>query len=104
MLKGEKRIWTCDSKFDFATHIPQWKFEKILTDHLNELGVVIEHAHHLVHIDIIDLDNDTPIHATVCNLQSGVEKTIFSKYLFGIDGGKSFVRKSLGIPVEGMGV
>lgn len=91
-----------DTFFDFALVLRQKYVEAVYRD-------ACEREHVPVHapaaVTDIQVDESLPagaagrVRARV--LQDGVEHTIACKYLIGADGGRSFVRKALGIPFEG---
>jgi 2-polyprenyl-6-methoxyphenol hydroxylase-like FAD-dependent oxidoreductase len=75
--------------------IPQFSTEAILRERLNELGHSVQFASELTEFN----DDGELVH---CQVQTPLgRKSIQAKYLVGCDGGKSFVRKSLGISFEG---
>jgi 2-polyprenyl-6-methoxyphenol hydroxylase-like FAD-dependent oxidoreductase len=73
----------------------QSRTEGILRDRLAEFGVRVELATELVGFE----QDDRGVRATL--LHDGVNETIEVDYLVGADGGRSFVRKTLGIAFEG---
>jgi len=86
---------TPDVPYPSALLIPQWSVERILRARLAELGVAVELGRELVELE----QNGDAVLATVAG-QGGTQKTEVD-YLVGCDGGRSGVRKSLGIPLEG---
>jgi 2-polyprenyl-6-methoxyphenol hydroxylase-like FAD-dependent oxidoreductase len=68
-----------------ALIIPQWKVEEALRDKLAEHGVKVE-----LDTELLDLDGTT------------TRGKIDHDYLVGCDGGRSTVRKLLGLPFEGV--
>ncbi|MFE7742765.1 FAD-dependent monooxygenase [Nocardia sp. NPDC057455] len=73
----------------------QSQTEAILRDRLAEFGVHVESGTALVAFD----QDDSGVTATL--ERDGVRETLRTGYLIGADGGKSTVRKTLGIPFEG---
>jgi 2-polyprenyl-6-methoxyphenol hydroxylase-like FAD-dependent oxidoreductase len=67
-----------------ALIIPQWKVEEVLRDKLAEHGVKVE-----LDTELLGLDGTT------------TQGRIDHDYLIGCDGGRSTVRKLLGVPFEG---
>jgi 2-polyprenyl-6-methoxyphenol hydroxylase-like FAD-dependent oxidoreductase len=83
-----------------AWFLGQSETEKILRDRLAELGVRVELATELVGFE----QDDVCVRATLSRpelAQDGVTETVEVDHLVGADGGRSFVRKSLGIAFEG---
>ncbi|RYZ53035.1 MAG: 2-polyprenyl-6-methoxyphenol hydroxylase [Proteobacteria bacterium] len=75
--------------------IPQFSTEAILRERLGELGHRVQFASELTSFT----DSGDSVH---CQVQTPIGmQAIEAKYLVGCDGGKSFVRKSLGINFEG---
>jgi 2-polyprenyl-6-methoxyphenol hydroxylase-like FAD-dependent oxidoreductase len=93
MIKHRKQ--TPDVPFPNTCLIPQWRTEEILRARLLELGGSVEwatEAHGLTQ----DAEGvDVPV---VCN---GINSTIRARYVVGADGGRSFVRKQLGVQFVG---
>jgi 2-polyprenyl-6-methoxyphenol hydroxylase-like FAD-dependent oxidoreductase len=82
---------TSDLPYPSAWMVPQWRTEEILRARLAELGTVVEFA--------TPLTGFTPTeHGVTCEL--GAE-TVEARYLVGADGGRSTVRKQLGIGFVG---
>ena len=71
--------------------LPQWRTEQILRDRLAELGGRVEHA------ELTGFEQDDE---GVTALLDGSEQ-VRAAYLVGADGGRSIVRKRLGIGFEG---
>ncbi|NKY50907.1 FAD-dependent monooxygenase [Nocardia vermiculata] len=75
--------------------LPQWRTEAILRDRLAELGGKVEFGSRLVAF------TDTGDGVTAQLQGDGGTETIRSDYLVGADGGRSGVRRHLGLPFEG---
>jgi 2-polyprenyl-6-methoxyphenol hydroxylase-like FAD-dependent oxidoreductase len=74
-----------------ALMIPQWRVEQILRARLDGLGVTVERG-----AELHDFQQDADgVTATVG------EERIHARYLIGCDGGRSTVRKALGLPMRG---
>lgn len=71
--------------------IPQWKVEQILRDRLADFGIAVELGAELRSLSQ-HADGTT---ATICDTQ------IQARYLVGCDGGRSTVRKALGLRLRG---
>ncbi|TID25139.1 para-nitrophenol 4-monooxygenase [Venturia nashicola] len=77
--------------------LPQWKLMAVIETELNKLGVEVERGW-----NVIKIDNSRTDHVEISAENSaGGKKTLTSQYLVAADGGKSFVRKSLGIAFKG---
>jgi 2-polyprenyl-6-methoxyphenol hydroxylase-like FAD-dependent oxidoreductase len=97
-----REVWMAEiSEPTSAVPYPNGRFlgqsqtEGLLRDRLAELGVQVELATELVGFE---QDGDG-VRATL--LHDGVRETVEADYLVGADGGRSFVRKTLGIAFEG---
>lgn len=75
--------------------IPQFHTEAILRDRLEELGHRVQFGSELV-----KFDDKGDFVSCELSTQTGIQN-IQAKYLVGCDGGKSYVRKTLGISFEG---
>lgn len=77
--------------------LPQWKLMAVVETELNKLGVEVERGCKVVKIDDSKMDHVEIIAET----STGERKTFNGQYLVAADGGKSFIRKSLGIAFQG---
>ncbi|GIF40128.1 FAD-dependent monooxygenase [Actinoplanes xinjiangensis] len=85
------QVPTPDVPYPAALMIPQWRVEQILRERLAELGVTVERG-----AELRDFQQDADgVTATVG------EARIRARYLAGCDGGRSTVRKALGLPMRG---
>ncbi|MDN3356911.1 FAD-dependent oxidoreductase [Actinomadura sp. DC4] len=87
----EPREPTPDVPYPTVLMVPQWRTEEILRDRLTVLGGRVEHA------ALTDLTQDD---GGVTALL-GTGDRIRAAYLVGADGGRSLVRKRLGVAFEG---
>jgi len=71
---------------------PQWRTERILRDRLAELGGKVETG-----VELVEFSQDADSVSAVLRDASGQTSTIRASYLVGADGGRSAVRKTLGI-------
>ncbi|MFC4950524.1 FAD-dependent monooxygenase [Pseudonocardia sp. GCM10023141] len=78
-----------------AWMMPQWRTEQILRDRLAEFAVSVEFGTALA---AATQDGDG---VTATLARDGVTETVRAAYLVGADGGRSTVRKQLGIPFLG---
>ncbi len=83
---------TPDVPYPATVLIPQWRVEQILRDRLAEFGVQVERGRELVEFS----QTGSSVTATVDG------ETVEVDYLVGCDGGKSGIRKSLGVSFEGV--
>lgn len=75
--------------------IPQWRTDEILHTCLVQLGGRVE-----LSTELIGLEQDAD-GVTAIVEHNGVREQILANYLVGTDGGRSFVRKTLGVGFEG---
>ena len=78
-----------------ALSLPQWRTEEILRDRLAELGGKVEFGCRLADLH----PDDEGVTATL--ERDGATETLRVDYLVGTDGGRSFVRRHLGLTFEG---
>ncbi|GAA2145797.1 FAD-dependent oxidoreductase [Kitasatospora kazusensis] len=81
-----------DSRYPFGLFIPQWRVEGLLREQLAGYGVEVE-----LGTELADFSQDE--HGVTAVLTDG--RQITADYLVGCDGGRSPIRKRLGIPFEG---
>jgi 2-polyprenyl-6-methoxyphenol hydroxylase-like FAD-dependent oxidoreductase len=81
-----------DTAHSYVLHIPQTVTERLLTEHATELGVEIRRS-----CELGGLSQDA--HGVTVELADGSQ--LRSRYLVGCDGGRSAVRKLLGIGFPG---
>jgi rifampicin monooxygenase len=81
-----------DTTYPYALGIPQTTTERLLTEHATELGAEIRRA-----CELAGLSQDN--HGVTAELADGTQ--LRSRYLVGCDGGRSTVRKLLGVGFPG---
>ncbi|KAL2018282.1 hypothetical protein VTK56DRAFT_986 [Thermocarpiscus australiensis] len=110
---GEKLIFNrshqSDSRYRGLHVITQGQIERIYIRDLLRHKSIVERSRSLAGFDVRnDQAGDHPgelqypVRATVRNHQTGEEEVIQAKFLVGCDGASSSVRKSLGIPFDGV--
>lgn len=78
--------------------VPQDMFDPIIKQWATEFpGVTLQHNTELIGFK----DHGTHVAATVRDTQTGATREITADYMVGTDGGASFVRETLGIPMSG---
>ncbi|KIN09010.1 hypothetical protein OIDMADRAFT_66911, partial [Oidiodendron maius Zn] len=80
-----------------AIHLGQNKLSDIILQHLAKYNVPVKFNHRLISLQ----QNPDDIHAFIEQRVGHTQVQHTTKYLIGADGGKSTVRKLLGIPFEG---
>jgi 2-polyprenyl-6-methoxyphenol hydroxylase-like FAD-dependent oxidoreductase len=73
--------------------IPQWRTEEILRDRLAGYGIRVELA-----TELTGFKQDG---VTATLIHAGTTERVRAGYLVGADGGRSFVRRALGVGFEG---
>jgi 2-polyprenyl-6-methoxyphenol hydroxylase-like FAD-dependent oxidoreductase len=84
------------SRYRFAISLPQSETERLLSEHLEHFGIVVERGKELVAL--------SPLGETVqwvVRNAAGLEERSVSKWLIGCDGAHSSVRHLLGLGFEG---
>ncbi|KAL2168146.1 hypothetical protein VTG60DRAFT_313 [Thermothelomyces hinnuleus] len=108
---GEKLIFNrshqSDSRYRGLHVITQGQIERIYIRDLLRHKAIVERSRTLSGFEVLPTDgsaNDEPypVRATVRNQKTGEEEAIQAKFLVGSDGGASSIRKSLGIPFDGV--
>lgn len=92
-----------DTQWDFALVLRQKYQEEIFRRRLRELGGKVEAPAEMLAVEILDgvEPGGYRVEAVIKNGISGVEEKIRCRYMIGADGGRSFVRRTLGIPFDG---
>lgn len=97
-----------DSRYRGLHVITQAQIERILIRDLLRHQTLVDRETVLKEYHVIPTDPSTqehdehPIRCTLQNLATGQEELVRAKFLLGTDGASSGVRKSLGIPFDGM--
>ena len=95
MLGIQEPVATPDVPYPSAWILPQWRTDEILHARLGQLGGQVE-----LSTELVAFEQDTGgVTATVEH--RGVRELIRAEYMVGTDGGRSFVRKALGVGFEG---
>jgi phenol 2-monooxygenase len=92
-----------DSKWDFALVLRQKYQEEIYRRALAKHGVELDAPCALTSVEVLDNaePGDYKILATTENGVTKAKSVIKCRYLIGADGGKSFVRRAMGVPFDG---
>ncbi|MEV0271714.1 FAD-dependent monooxygenase [Hamadaea sp. NPDC050747] len=75
---------------------PQWRVERILRDRLAELGGHVESG-----VELVGFTQDADGVAALLRKENGETESVRARYLVGADGGRSVVRKTLGVGFVG---
>jgi len=86
---------TPDVPYPAVWLVPQWRTEEILRDRLERLGCRVEQG-----VEIVGLEQGQA-GASAQLRREGQTETVAARYVVAADGGRSFVRKSLGIEFAG---
>ena len=89
-------MYRLDSRFPFILVIPQNESERLLEEHLEELGVTVERG-------TAFLGYEERANGVVARLEhpDAQQETVSARYLVGTDGAHSSVRRAADIPFEG---
>lgn len=86
-----------DSPFNFILSLEQSKTEKLLSKHLQSLGVVIEREKELIGFE----QKDEQVSATIRDNKTNQEEKSSFSYMIACDGAHSFIRKELDLSFIG---
>ena len=86
-----------DVPYPNIVYLPEWRTEGIMRERLGALGVTVERSRELVALE----QSADGVWATVRHTATGEEEQIFAQFVVGSDGGKSTVRRLLGLSFEG---
>jgi 2-polyprenyl-6-methoxyphenol hydroxylase-like FAD-dependent oxidoreductase len=101
MISGNKLIGHVDmsaleSPHNYALMLPQADTERLLEEHLSELGVKVERS---VEVRTLSV-GDKSVEAVLCRAD-GFQETVTAEWLAGCDGAHSVVRHSVGATFDG---
>ncbi len=94
-LVDERRPASPAEPYGQIVMLPQFRTEGVLRERLAELGHTVEYGTEIVHI------GQTADAAEARLRKANVERVVKARYLVGADGGRSFVRQSLGVGFPG---
>lgn len=86
---------TPDIPYNSMWLVPQWRTEEVLRNRLAELGRSVEWG-----VEAVGIEQDSE-KVVVQLRQHGLTRTLGARYVVGTDGGRSFVRKNLGVDFRG---
>ena len=93
---GHADLGTIASPYNFALMLPQSDTERLLTEHLNALGVTVER-----NVELTSFSQDRQHVETQLRLPDGRTETLETSWLIGCDGAHSTVRKRLSFDFDG---
>lgn len=104
---GERLLFTrshqSDSRYRGLHVITQGQIERIYIRDLLRHKIIVERGCSPTGFSVDEAsDREHPVQVIVRNPRTGREESIRAKFLVGCDGGSSGVRKSLGIPFDGV--
>jgi NADPH-dependent dioxygenase len=84
-----------DTRFPFWLSIPQYETERLLEEHLEELGGALEWE-----TSLVDLEQDAAGVTARLQTRGGREQRATARWVVGADGGRSRTRELVSIPME----
>ncbi|KAI5299964.1 hypothetical protein KEM56_002849, partial [Ascosphaera pollenicola] len=89
-----------DTRYPFTTLLHQGLIERAFIKEIEKTGTKIERPCTIIGFEKVESDKEYPVRVTLKDLDTNIERTVKTKYLFDGEGGKSFVREKLGIQVR----
>lgn len=86
-----------DTRYPFTTILHQGRIEKIFLDDLTKNEVLVDRPWTITGFKNVGEDTTYPVEVQLLHIDGELKSTVRTKYLFGADGARSFVRKQLGI-------
>ncbi|PGH18451.1 hypothetical protein AJ79_00521 [Helicocarpus griseus UAMH5409] len=88
-----------DTRYPFTTLLHQGLIERAFIDEIAKHDTTIERPWTIVGFKNDGKDSTYPVEVTLKDLNTNVEVVVRTKYLFGGEGAKSFIREQLGIQI-----
>ena len=89
-----------DARYPFTTLLHQGHIERVFIDDLAKHAATVQRPWTIKGFMTNEHDFNYPVEVSLKDLISGEEETVRTKYLFGGEGARSFVREQLGIRVQ----
>ena len=89
-----------DARYPFTTLLHQGHIEKVFIDDLAKHGANVQRPWTIKGFKKNEQDLNYPVEVDLKSLTSNQEETVWTRYLFGGEGARSFVREQLGIQVQ----
>lgn len=89
-----------DTRYPFTTLLHQGLIERAFIKEIEKAGTKIERPVTIIGFEKVESDKEYPVRVTLKDIDTNIERTVKTKYLFDGEGGKSFVREKLGIQVR----
>lgn len=89
-----------DARYPFTALLHQGLIERVMIDDMNKNGNRVQRPWTITGFTTSNVDHDYPVEVSLKNLDTNVIEHIRTKYLYGAEGGRSFVREQLGVAVR----
>jgi 2-polyprenyl-6-methoxyphenol hydroxylase-like FAD-dependent oxidoreductase len=89
-----------DARYPFTTLLHQGHIERVFLGDMEENGVRVQRPWQIAGFENDGADPQYPVRVDLAHVEGSETETVRTKYLFGGEGAKSFVREQLGIPVR----
>ena len=89
-----------DARYPFTTLLHQGHIERAFIGDIESNGVKIQRPWTIKDFRNDDKDQDYPVEVTIGQVNGDQTETVRTKYLFGGEGARSFVRQQLNIPMH----
>lgn len=89
-----------DTRYPFAVLLHQGKIERVFLDEMAKYGTLVDRPCTVTKFQNDGEDPEYPVLVRLKNLDTNIEQSVKTKYLFGAEGARSFVRDQQGIAVR----
>lgn len=86
-----------DARYPFTTALHQGLIERVFIDDLHKNGAHVQRPWTITEFKNDALDNSHPVEVELKHIRTGQKESLRTKYLFGGEGARSFIRDHLGV-------
>lgn len=89
-----------DARYPFTTLLHQGYIEKVFLADMEKNGTSVQRSWTITGFENNGADPEYPVEVNLAHVEGGKKETVRTKYLFGGEGARSFVREQLKIPIR----